>query len=197
MKDEAFIRALKELNADLFVIVAFKILPRSVFTIPKAGSFNLHGSLLPKYRGAAPIHWAIINGETETGITTFHIEKEMDAGDIILQESVSIGPDETAPELMGRLEVLGAELLLRALQQGRLAPALDRDRLKRSTVNLDGRQVRALRLPPDLAEALGLRPGDVVIVERRAVTTTSTAPGGAAAATRPAASGPGAEPPSP
>ena len=92
----------------------------------------------------------------------------------------------------------GAELLLRALQEGRLAPVLDRDRLKRSTVNLDGREVHALRLPPDLAEALGLRPGDVVIVERRAVATTGTAPSDAAAATRPAAaSGPGAEPTSP
>lgn len=112
LKDKNFIAELKELNADLFVIVAFRILPPEVFTIPKLGSFNLHASLLPKYRGAAPINWAIINGEKETGVTTFFLQEKVDTGNIILQARLPIKEDETAGELHDRLAEIGAEIVL-------------------------------------------------------------------------------------
>ena len=89
-KNEELVVELKSLQADLFVVVAFRILPESIFTIPEKGSFNLHGSLLPKYRGAAPIQWALINGEKETGLTTFFLEQKVDTGNIILKEKISI-----------------------------------------------------------------------------------------------------------
>lgn len=94
LKDENFIEELKKIDADLFVIVAFKILPVDVFTLPKYGSINLHGSLLPKYRGAAPIQWALINGDTETGVTTFFLKEKVDTGNMILQEKIIIEPED-------------------------------------------------------------------------------------------------------
>ncbi len=112
MKDEEFIDALKELNVDLFVIVAFKILPRSVYTLPKSGSFNLHGSLLPKYRGAAPIHWAIMNGEKVTGVTTFFLEDKVDTGNIILQTELPIKEDDNLGTVHDKMSLLGAEVVL-------------------------------------------------------------------------------------
>ena len=93
LKDENFVSELKSLNPDLFVVVAFRILPKEVFEIPKFGSFNLHGSYLPKYRGAAPIQWALINGDTETGVTTFKLAEKVDTGNIYLQEKVKIDLD--------------------------------------------------------------------------------------------------------
>lgn len=110
--DEKFIAELKKASADLFVVVAFRILPKNVFTIPPRGTINLHASLLPKYRGAAPINWAIINGERKTGITTFFIEEKVDTGEWILQKKVAIGEKETAGELHDRLCLLGADVLL-------------------------------------------------------------------------------------
>jgi len=115
MKDDEFIESLKQLNADLFVVVAFKILPRSVYTIPKFGSFNLHGSLLPKYRGAAPIHWAIINGEKETGVTTFFLEDKVDTGNIILQERLTIENDDDLGTVHDKMSLLGAEAVLKTV----------------------------------------------------------------------------------
>lgn len=115
LKDDNFIASLKQFNADIFVVVAFRILPVTIFTIPAKGAINLHGSLLPKYRGAAPINWAIINGETETGLTTFFLEEKVDTGDIILQRKISIEPHETAGQLHDRMCKLGAELLLQSL----------------------------------------------------------------------------------
>jgi len=115
LKDPEFIGYLRQLDADLFFVVAFRILPKEVFTIPPDGVINLHASLLPDYRGAAPINWAIINGDVETGLTTFFIEETIDAGDIILNEPVAIGPDETAGELAGRMSELGAVLALRTV----------------------------------------------------------------------------------
>ena len=112
IKDEIFIESLKELNADLFVIVAFKILPRSVFTIPKFGSFNLHGSLLPKYRGAAPIHWAIINGEKKTGVTTFFLDDKVDTGNIIAQSEMPIEDEDNLGTIHDKMSLLGAELVI-------------------------------------------------------------------------------------
>ena len=115
LRDERFHAQLQALKPDLFAVVAFLILPRSVLAIPKSGSVNVHPSLLPKYRGAAPIQWAIINGETETGVTIFQLSPRVDAGDILIQQKVAIGGDETAGELYERLKVKGAELLIRAI----------------------------------------------------------------------------------
>lgn len=112
LKDSSFVEAIESLNADLFIVVAFRILPPEVFGLPPRGTINLHSSLLPKYRGAAPINWAIINGETETGLTTIFIQQKVDAGNIILQKKVEIGSDETAGELHDKLAPLGADLLL-------------------------------------------------------------------------------------
>ena len=116
LKDESFISELKEHNADVFVVVAFRMLPKEVWSIPSKGSFNLHASLLPKYRGAAPIHWAIINGEEETGVTTFFINEQIDTGEIIAQKQTTILPDENTGILSNRLESLGADLVLETLQ---------------------------------------------------------------------------------
>ncbi len=115
LRDENFHAQLQALEPDLLAVVAFLILPRSVLAIPKLGSVNVHPSLLPKYRGAAPIQWAIINGETETGVTIFQLSPRVDAGDILIQQKVAIGDDETAGELYERLKVMGAELLIRAI----------------------------------------------------------------------------------
>jgi len=110
-----FAEKLRALEADLFVVVAFRILPVSVLEIPKIGSVNLHASLLPKYRGAAPIHWAIMKGERETGCTIFFLDEKVDTGNILLQESTQIGENETTGELYGRLRDMGSELILEAL----------------------------------------------------------------------------------
>lgn len=115
LKDTHFIDTLKEINADLFVVVAFRMLPEIVWNMPVKGTINLHASLLPQYRGAAPINWAIINGESETGVTTFFIEKEIDTGLVIEQESISIGENENMGELHDRLMELGAQLTLQSV----------------------------------------------------------------------------------
>ena len=116
LKDESFIASLKSLQADLFVVVAFRILPAGVFQLPKLGTFNLHASLLPKYRGAAPIQWAIINGERETGVTTFFLDEHVDTGNIILQARLPIRENETAGELHDRLSEIGAEIILHTVK---------------------------------------------------------------------------------
>lgn len=115
LKEPEFIADLRKLNADVFVVVAFRILPEEVFLMPPKGTINLHPSLLPKYRGAAPINWTIIAGEQITGVTTIFIKKEIDAGNVILQKSVEIFPDETAGSLHDRLAEAGADLLLESL----------------------------------------------------------------------------------
>lgn len=117
LKDPQFIAQLREFDADLFVVVAFRILPEEVFTMPPKGTVNLHGSLLPKYRGAAPINWAIINGESETGVTTFFIQKLVDTGNIIQKKSIAIGPDMTAGELHDQMAVTGAQVLLQTIRR--------------------------------------------------------------------------------
>ena len=116
LKAPAFIEELRSYQADLQIVVAFRMLPELVWGMPKIGTFNLHGSLLPKYRGAAPINWAIIKGEIETGVTTFFIQKEIDTGDIILQEHLPIGPNETAGGLHDRMMCLGANTVLKTVQ---------------------------------------------------------------------------------
>ena len=115
LKSPEFIGSLRKLDADLFFVVAFRILPKEMFTMPPDGTINMHASLLPDYRGAAPINWAIINGDVRTGLTTFYIEETIDTGDIILSETVDIGPDETAGELSGRMSELAAGLALKTI----------------------------------------------------------------------------------
>lgn len=117
LKNESFVDELKKLSADLQIVVAFRMLPKIVWNMPKFGTFNLHASLLPEYRGAAPIHWAIINGETKTGVTTFFIDDKIDTGEIILQKEIEILPDETVGTLHDKLMFLGAELVLQTVDQ--------------------------------------------------------------------------------
>jgi len=115
LKDERFISRLRAINPDLMIIVAFRILPKEVYSISRIGTFNLHGSLLPRYRGAAPIQWAIFNGDTETGVTTFFLEDKIDTGNIILQEKLLIEPEDNFGTLHDKMMVLGAETMLRTV----------------------------------------------------------------------------------
>jgi len=114
--NQEFVEQMKALQPDLFVVVAFRILPKEIFEIPKFGSFNLHASLLPKYRGAAPIQWALINGEKETGLTTFKLAEKVDTGNIYLQEKVPIYPEDNFGTLHDRLSELGADVVLRTIE---------------------------------------------------------------------------------
>lgn len=115
LRNPEFISALKSLRADLQVVVAFRMLPEIVWNMPPMGTINVHGSLLPRYRGAAPINWAIINGEKETGVTTFKLQHDIDTGNILLQERIPIGDDETAGQLHDRMKDIGAALLVKTV----------------------------------------------------------------------------------
>ncbi|XWN35792.1 MAG: methionyl-tRNA formyltransferase [Balneola sp.] len=115
LKSEEFKSALEALNPDLFVVVAFRILPKTILEIPKIGSINLHASLLPKYRGAAPIHWAVINGEDETGCTIFFLDEKVDTGNILLQKAIKIDENETTGELYSKLMEEGSHQLINAI----------------------------------------------------------------------------------
>lgn len=117
LKNPAFIEELRALQADVQVVVAFRMLPEVVWDMPPMGTINLHGSLLPQYRGAAPINWAIINGETHTGVTTFKLQHAIDTGNILLQETIAISDDETAGELHDEMKEVGAALLVKTIQQ--------------------------------------------------------------------------------
>lgn len=112
LKNEDFLNELKALNANLQIVVAFRMLPKVVWQMPELGTFNLHASLLPNYRGAAPINWAIINGETKTGVSTFFIDEEIDTGDMIIQKEIEIEPNENAGSLHDKLMSLGSKLVL-------------------------------------------------------------------------------------
>lgn len=112
LKDENFVNELRTLNADLFIVIAFRMLPKVVWQMPPLGTFNLHASLLPRYRGAAPINWAIINGDTETGVTTFFLKHEIDTGDIIQQERIPILPEDNVGSIHDKLMKLGADLTI-------------------------------------------------------------------------------------
>lgn len=116
LKDPGFQADLAALRADLQIVVAFRMLPQAVWAMPPLGTFNLHASLLPRYRGAAPINWAVINGDRETGVTTFFIQEAIDTGDILLQTSTPIGPDETAGDVHDRLMHIGADLVLETVR---------------------------------------------------------------------------------
>lgn len=132
LKDESFVEQLRALKADLQIVVAFRMLPEVVWNMPRFGTFNLHASLLPQYRGAAPINWAIINGERETGATTFFLTHEIDTGNVILQQKIAISDDDNAGTVHDRLMTMGAEMVvatvdrvlegnLNAVEQNRLA----------------------------------------------------------------------------
>jgi methionyl-tRNA formyltransferase len=116
LKNPRFLEQLKSLNADLQVVVAFRMLPEVVWHMPIMGTINVHASLLPQYRGAAPINWAVINGEKQSGVTTFKLKHEIDTGDILLQEKISISENETAGELHDQLKELGAKVLVKTIQ---------------------------------------------------------------------------------
>jgi len=125
LDDPDFLGRLRTMDADCFVVVAFQILPKAVFSIPPKGTFNCHASLLPKYRGAAPINWALIHGERETGVTTFFIEKSVDTGEILVQRPIPLDEEITAGELHDRLAHLGAQVVLETvdgIEQGTLMP---------------------------------------------------------------------------
>jgi len=117
LRNEDFVNQLKELNPDIAVVVAFRMLPETVWSLPKIGTFNLHASLLPQYRGAAPINWAVINGEKKTGLTTFLLDKEIDTGNIIDQLEVLIDENETAGELHDKLMLLGGSMVVKTIQK--------------------------------------------------------------------------------
>jgi methionyl-tRNA formyltransferase len=137
LKDPGFIQSLKDLKADLFIVVAFRMLPESVWKIPSIGTINLHASLLPDYRGAAPINHAIINGEQYTGVTTFFIDEKIDTGKILLREEIQIFPFENAGDLHDRLMKHGARLVIRTLAEiaeNRIKPAVQSDLIKPGTV---------------------------------------------------------------
>ncbi|HET9571773.1 MAG TPA: methionyl-tRNA formyltransferase [Bacteroidales bacterium] len=125
LKDEVFLQALSSWKADLQIVVAFRMLPVVVWNMPPMGTFNLHASLLPQYRGAAPIHWAVMNGETETGVSTFFLQDKIDTGDLLLQEKIDIGPDDTTGIVHDKLMYLGAQVVCQtvdALLAGTVQP---------------------------------------------------------------------------
>lgn len=133
LQDTEFIRSLKNLNADIFIVVAFRMLPEAVWKIPPVGTINLHASLLPNYRGAAPINHVIINGETFTGVTTFMIDDKIDTGKILLRETVPIFPDENAGDLHDRLMRIGAQLVIKTLSailENHIVPRLQSEFIK-------------------------------------------------------------------
>tara|TARA_B110000459_G_scaffold43667_1_gene48065 strand:- start:370 stop:1320 length:951 start_codon:yes stop_codon:yes gene_type:complete len=117
LKDETFLSDLKNLNANLQIVVAFRMLPKVVWKLPKLGTFNLHASLLPYYRGAAPINWAIINGENTSGVTTFFIDEKIDTGAIILQSKIEIDPSDSAGNLHDKLMILGSKVVLKTVEK--------------------------------------------------------------------------------
>ena len=130
LKDETFLAELKSLNANLQVVVAFRMLPEAVWKMPELGTFNLHASLLPNYRGAAPINWAIINGETKTGVTTFFIDDKIDTGAMILNKEIGISSDESARELHDKLMVLGSDAVVETLaliEKGNVQTTIQQD----------------------------------------------------------------------
>ncbi|MBS7232310.1 methionyl-tRNA formyltransferase [Flavobacterium psychroterrae] len=130
LKDESFLAELKALNANLQIVVAFRMLPKVVWEMPSLGTFNLHASLLPNYRGAAPINWAIINGETKTGVTTFFIDDKIDTGAMILNSEIAIEPEENAGQLHDRLMLLGSKTVidtLKVIEDGNVTTTIQKD----------------------------------------------------------------------
>ena len=166
LKSPVFLSALDQWKADCFAVVGFRILPPEVYQMPKFGAVNLHASLLPKYRGAAPIQWAIMRGETQTGLTTFFLKPEVDTGDIILQETISIGDEETAGELRDRMADIGAEMLVRTfdmIERGEATP-----------IRQTGEDTPAPKLTPEVGAIHWNRPAREIVNQIRGL---SPAPG--------------------
>lgn len=156
LKDEAFLEELKSLNANLQAVVAFRMLPEAVWKMPKLGTFNLHASLLPQYRGAAPINWAIINGEAVTGVTTFFIDEKIDTGAMILKEQLEIGADETAGELHDRLMNLGKDAVVKTLT------LIENGQAETTTQSMDEDVKTAYKLNRDNCKIDWTKPGSEV-----------------------------------
>ena len=138
LRNPKFIEELKSLKADLQIVVAFRMLPEVVWNMPRLGTFNLHASLLPQYRGAAPLNWAIINGETKTGVTTFLLSHEIDTGKILFRQETKIGKNDTVGDIHDRLKITGAELVLKtveALAQGNVKPVDQEDLTQNEILN--------------------------------------------------------------
>ena len=133
LKNPAFLEELRLYKADLQIIVAFRMLPEQVWNMPRLGTFNLHASLLPNYRGAAPIHWAIINGEQETGVTTFFLQHEIDTGDLLFQEKETILENDTTGDLYDRLMKKGAKLVVKLPKPSSKGPFIPKRKSKRMT----------------------------------------------------------------
>ena len=164
LKDAQFIKSLKELNADLFIVVAFRMLPEDVWSIPPFGTFNLHASLLPKYRGAAPIHWTIINGETKSGLTTFLLDRKIDTGGTLLKVEHNVEPGSTTGRLYNELMGLGPELVLRTAKgifEGTLKPISqdDNEASYAPKLNKNNTRLDLSKKPGELVQQiLGLNP---------------------------------------
>ena len=159
LKDEAFVTELRSYQADLQIVVAFRMLPEVVWAMPRLGTFNLHASLLPQYRGAAPINWAVIHGDNETGVTTFMLKHEIDTGNIILQEKIPIGEDENVGSVHDRLMALGTDLVLRTV-----------DLIEQSDLN--GTPLPTI--PQENIDAGQLRPAPKIFKETCEIDTTKT-----------------------
>ena len=150
LRNPDFLEELKSLNADLQVVVAFRMLPEVVWNMPRMGTINLHGSLLPQYRGAAPINWAVMNGETSTGVTTFKLKQEIDTGNLLLQESFPIGEDENAGEVHDRMKDIGAQLLVKTVKG--LVEGTLKETPQAPLVSSDGSETELKHAPKIFAE---------------------------------------------
>ena len=155
LKDPDFLVSLANWHADLFVVVAFRMLPEIVWKMPVLGTINLHGSLLPKYRGAAPIHWAVVNGEHETGVTTFFINEQIDTGDVIERTVIPIGPHETTGELHDRMMLIGSQTLCHTVQ-------MILDGSAQSQEQLDNEACHAPKLSREIAQINWNKPGLII-----------------------------------
>ena len=172
MRDGTALQIVKDLNPDILVVVAYgRILPDDILAVPKFGAVNVHGSLLPKYRGAAPIQWAVLNGDKTTGVTTMYLAHDMDAGDVIYTEETEIGEFETAGELFDRLMVMGAELLdktLRDIEAG-TAPRTPQDHTKATYVKMLDKSICPIdwnKSPREIVKHIyGLQPWPVATME--------------------------------
>ena len=158
LKDEAFLEELRSYQADLQIVVAFRMLPEVVWNMPRLGTFNLHASLLPQYRGAAPINWAVMNGDTETGATTFMLQHEIDTGNIILQERISIADDENVGSVHDRLMMMGSGLVTRTVD---------------AIIDAENQGVAVQTIPQD--ESIELRPAPKIFKDTCAIDFSRTA----------------------
>ncbi len=147
LKSDFFLNELETLNADVQIVVAFRMLPEVVWSMPPMGTINLHGSLLPQYRGAAPINWAVINGEKQTGVTTFKLQHAIDTGNILLQKSFEIGENETAGEVHDKMKIIGAEVLVNTLK-GLAANSLKE--VSQNELNIQNPKFKALHHAPKI-----------------------------------------------